>query len=76
MILLETCSGSCAGAKAPYARTTSVQAPIQSSDVSGKEAFGRNQQGSAFKSNAAYIQHFPANARTGAKHLPTPDDPA
>jgi hypothetical protein len=55
MILLETCSGSCAGAKAPYARTTSVQAPIQSSDVSGKEAFGRNQQGSAFKSNAAYI---------------------
>jgi hypothetical protein len=33
------------GAKAPYARTTSVQAPIQSQRCLGEGGLGRDQQG-------------------------------
>jgi hypothetical protein len=40
-----------------------VQALIQSQRCLGEGGLGHNQQGDAFKSNAVYIEHFPAIAR-------------
>src|SRR5215216_1939038 len=52
---------------APIARTTSVQAQIQSQRCLGEGGLGRDQQGSAFKSNRLHIQHLPAIARAQSK---------
>src|SRR5215216_859292 len=56
---------------APIARTTSVQAQIQSQRCLGEGGLGRDQQGSAFKSNTLHIQHSPAIARAPGK-IPSP----